>query len=231
MPEKEKSGKKEKKEAPPSIDRFPTLKSVLEGGEDVMEEYELERRFLPTRLLTKQELAGLHRRHIAQKFVTVLDEKGEPVTFRLRVTRSSGEEGLLYRIARKEHAGASFGKRERQVQIKPLEGDPRTKEFLTLWHRDDTRTIERDRYYLPYVFPNGIECEIHYERWIGGKDDGFARIEIEFTGDKSDEDEAWYSAHKDEPGILPDWIGEDVTDNPAYRVKNIIKDGLPKREG
>lgn len=213
-----------------SIKDFPTLISILEGSEGVEKEKELERRYRenPKHRLAKEQLKQYETRHIRQKFVTVLDANGVEVTFRLRITRQDGREGLLYRIARKERTGTSFEKEERQVRFTPTDTDPRTQEFLKLWRMEHTRTIERQRYYIDHTFPNTeppIKCQIHYEEWLGGKEKGFVRIEIEFN---SPEDEQYYSAHAKDEGILPEWIGKDVTHDESYRAKNITKHGLPK---
>lgn len=222
--------KKKSSEKLTSINDFPTLVSILEDSEGVEKEKELERRFTenPKHRLPKEQLKQYETRHIRQKFVTVLDGNGVEVTFRLRITRQEGEEGLLYRIARKERTGTSFEKEERQVRLTPTDTDPRTQEFLKLWRMDQTRTIERQRYYIEHTFPNTeppITCQIHYEEWLGGKEKGFVRIEIEFD---NPEDEQYYSAHATDKGILPDWIGEDVTFDENYLAKNITKRGLPK---
>ncbi len=226
-PDKEKRKSHEKL---PSINDFPMLVSILEGGEGVEIEKELERRFTenPDHRLTKAQLGPYETRHIMQKFVTVLDAHGMEVTFRLRITRQDGGEGLLYRIARKERTGTSFEKEERQVRFAPTDTDPRSQEFLKLWRMEHTRTIERQRYYIDHTFPNTeppITCQIHYEKWIGGKEDGFVRIEIEFS---SPADEEYYSTHATDEGILPEWVGTDVTLISGYRAKNITAHGLPE---
>jgi len=228
MSERAKGGDKEKKkgsEKPLSLEAFSLARNILEGDGEVLKEYELERRFLPSRRLTKAELAALETRLITQKYVTLKDAHGESVMFRLRITRNK-DEGLLYRIARKTPAGELFGKEERQIRFMPTEDDPRTKEHQTLWEHSTSRAIQRQRYYLPHTLPNGGTCEIHYEVWIGGKEDGFVRIEIEFS---NDEDETYYEQHAGEKGLLPDWIGEDVTFESEFLAKNITKHGLPKR--
>ncbi|MEK9161041.1 MAG: hypothetical protein AAB440_03350 [Patescibacteria group bacterium] len=228
MSEKAKGGKKEKREGKdplPSVENFSLAKSILEGNGEVLKEYELERRFLPNRLLTKQELAALETRLITQKYVTLKNADGTPVTFRLRITRNDIE-GLLYRIARKSRVGDLFGKEERQIRFMPTLDDPRTKEHQHLWNLSTSRTIQRQRYYIPHTLPNGGACEIHYEVWLSGKEDGFVRIEVEFS---NDEDEKYYEAHAQDKGILPDWIGDDVTFEPEFLAKNITKDGLPKQ--
>ncbi|MBY0110762.1 hypothetical protein K2Y00_02040 [Patescibacteria group bacterium] len=228
MSEKAKGGHKEKKEGKEllaSIEDFSLARNILEGGGEVLQEYELERRFLPNRLLTKQELAALETRLITQKYVTLKDADGTQVAFRLRITRNDTE-GLLYRIARKSRMGELFGKEERQIRFMPLADDPRTKEHQQLWNLSTSRSIQRQRYYIPHTLPNGGTCEIHYEVWLGGKEDGFVRVEVEFS---NDEDEKYYEAHVEDPGILPDWIGEDVTFEPKFLAKSITKDGLPKK--
>ena len=228
MSERPKGPRKEKKvsaEKPPALEDFFLAQNLIEGNGEVLKEYELERRFLPARRLTKKELAGLETRLITQKYVTLTDANGEPVTFRLRITWNK-EEGLLYRIARKTPKGDLFGKEERQIRFVPQDDDPRTQEHKKLWELSTSRVIERQRYYLPHTLPNGGTCEIHYEVWVGGKEDGFVRIEIEFN---NDEDEKYYEQHAGEKGLLPDWIGEDVTFESEFLAKNITKHGLPKR--
>lgn len=221
--EKPRDSKAEKAKELPRLADFPILTQLLEGGGEVASGYELERRFLPgARLLTDAELAALPMRRISQRFVTVADEHGEPVTFRLRITHQKGEEGLQYRIARKVPSGSSFGKMESQIAFRPDSTDARTKQFHELWNQQDERIIDRDRYYVEHPLGNGSRCDIHYEVWKGKDDDGFVRIEVEF---RSDEDQRYFEDH---PGILPDWVGKDVTFDSRYRVKSINKGGVPK---
>lgn len=237
MPPKGERGRKEGKtsrEKPPTLEEFTLTSALLEEDasvlkeREVIEEYELERRYTLGRALTAKALAKLETRHILQRFVTLKDKKGKEITYRLRIT--DGEEGRKYRIARKERVGALFGKKERQIQFTPNPDDPRTKEHETLWKLSDSRVIERQRYYLDHLLytdrRSGEEhfCTIHYEIWKGGPEDGFVRIEVEF---KDDPDELYYEKNGARK-LLPDWIGEDVTDDPRYRAKNITAVGLPK---
>lgn len=223
--EKQKGAKPEKTKELPDIADFPILTQLLEGGGEVVSEYELERRFLPARLLTKEELAALPMRRISQRFVTVKDKRGIPTPFRLRITHQKGEEGLKYRIARKQPAGKSFGKLETQIAFRPDLDDERTQQFHALWNQKDERIIERERYYFEHPLPNGSTCDIHYEVWKGEEDDGFVRIEVEFRSESADVDQRYFEDH---PDILPDWVGTDITFDSRYRVKNINKDGIPK---
>lgn len=229
MSEGEKKIKKEKrpsKETLPQAEEFSLLAHILEGNGEVMEEYELERRFLPNRLLTKKELAAYEHRMITQVYVTLPDADKVDTTFRLRITNHK-DEGQLYRVARKTRTGDSFGKTERQIRFMPTIEDPRTEEHQKLWKlgESQSRVIQRERYYIPHTLPNGSICEIHYEQWTNGKEKGFVRVEIEF---RNDEDEQYYSEHANDKGILPDWIGTDVTFDSEYLAKNITKHGLPK---
>ena len=206
------------------IDKSPLLRNVYEGKEGVHEEYELERRYLPTRLLSERELAKYKKLEIEQTYIFAQDVKGKERTFRLRRTweESGGKhEGLLLRVAHKAKIADSDARNERQQRFS--EFSPEADEFRRLWARREWEPLRKRRYYIPLPLPNGSECEIHYDVHPFWPLEGFVRIEIEFrnAGDER------YVRKNGRDGILPDWIGEDVTKDEHYGGKALAKDGMP----
>lgn len=205
---------------------YPLAQAVLKGEvseEGVEAEFECEFRYLPKQELSLeklQELSGGHKRKIEQCYI-----KTDAGTVRLRKTLHDSEEGEMYRIAHKHRIAESEGKTEYQMKFKP--DDPRAREFEELWKRHDWNIVEKTRYYIPWKLPNGNMCEIHYDIHHDLEDEqglaGFARIEVEF---KSDADAAYVRGYHGYQPVLPDWIGQEVTNDKRYNGKTLAKDGL-----
>ncbi len=226
--EAKKQGKKEGKEGPPTIEiaksRLLTeLFSMQKGAEG--HEYEVERRYKPKRLLSREELMqfsnGRHRK-IEQCYVFVSDAQNQKKTVRLRRT-SPEPEGELLRIAHKAKVEHNPAARD-EYQIKFSKDDERAAEFETLWKQHTWEVMTKTRFYISYLLPTGRVCEIHYDIHEGGALDGFVRIEVEF---KNDADEAVVREWQGSP-VLPDWIREDVTRDKRYGSKALSRDGKPK---
>jgi len=203
---------------------FRVLREVAEGGPNVETEYELERRYTPTRLLSAEELVLMPSREIDQAYVKALDSEGAWRSFRLRETRKSGPEGTLLRVAEKTKIENTRAKLERQRKFKPEGREGR--EFEQLWERRDRNLdiVYKTRYYTPYTFtaPDGkqYEFEIHYDVHPTLK--GFIRIEVEFKGSDPDEAER-FLLENGHAGVLPDWVGEDISDLHGFGGKDIAR--------
>lgn len=211
----------------------------------IAKEREVERRYLPARLLSEKEilsLPGAYARRIAQRYVWAETEKGKIVRFRLRKTdivhgNDKNTHESLYRIAFKRKSKKNSNARFEVQKAIPAR-DPKARdeqqEFLELWEKGVNAGV-MTRFYIPHTFTRLVledgkrvekkcTCEIHYEVRHEPPDvKGFVRIEVEF---ESDEDEAY--AH-DNQSALPDWIGEDVTDNRLYKSASLQAYGLPSK--
>lgn len=178
-------------------------------------------------------IPGAYARQIEQVNVATYTDSshmdGHERLYRLRKTRTIAPEGAneedLFRLTLKTKTGrAEWEKEETQLKLgrdNPEFLDER-KEFLALWDRGILHNI-RTRVYVPHVLPNGRKCEIHFEIYNHPPSiTDLMRIEVEF---ESIEDATYAKEHKDS---LPEWIGKDVTDDPAWRSKALVKDGLPE---
>ena len=87
------------------------------------------------------------------------------------------------------------------------------------WH-----PIEKVRYVIEHVLPNGHKCRIDYEVYYG-RLKGFGRAEVEFDNPQ----DATYvrAAHARGEKVLPDYIGEDVTDDKRYGSASLARFGVP----
>ncbi|RJR14116.1 hypothetical protein C4585_00780 [Candidatus Parcubacteria bacterium] len=219
---------KKKEKIPLKIDEYPLVQAILLGktGENGVEaEFECERKYLPSRELSVEELeklSGAHKRMIEQCYL-----KTDAGTVRLRKTKHESEEGELYRIAHKAKIADSEGKTEYQIKFPP--NDARAQEFEKLWEKHDWNTVKKLRYYIPWKLPNGNMCEIHYDIHIDPENklalDGFVRIEVEF---KTDADALYAAGLHGNFAMLPDWVGQDVTHDERYGGKEIAKKGVQK---
>ena len=215
-----------------TIENEPLLKRLFsdevgkEGG-DLITEYEIERRYEPAKLLSADALLTLSSRDIKQTHLNVVDNAGTVHSVRLRETFQEGPEGTLFRLAKKTKKKGARGKIEKQIRFPPADSDSRTGDFKRFWENENVRTLilEKKRYYIPHQLPNGHMCEIHYDVHPGEKLGGFVRIEIEFQNDK---DEQYVLENRGKKGILPSWVGKDVTEDPDYRAKALAVNGVPK---
>jgi len=201
------------------------LQDVSDGGKDkgVEEQYELERRYLPARFLSQEKLSQYQTLDIEQAYISALNKKGEERTFRLRRTWNK-KDGIMLRVARKRKV-AGYPRARNESQKAFSEDAPEAKEFKQLWAQKKWEPLRKRRYYIPLKLPNGGKAEIHYDVHPFYPLEGLVRIEIEF---ESAEDEMYVLEH---PKVLPNWIGEDVTENGHYGGKALAKDGMPPSAG
>ncbi|MBI2610815.1 hypothetical protein HYW60_02690 [Candidatus Kaiserbacteria bacterium] len=203
----------------------PLLDAVYHRDEGVEREAEVERRFLPKRLLSEDECMALshgHMRGIEQAYVLAHMAGGADRTFRLRRTDHPAEGRLLRVAIKKKIDGGELGKDE--YQLKFSEDDPRTEEFNRLWDARVWNAIAKTRYYIPLTLPNGNSVEIHYDVHHGEGMERVVRIEIEFH---SKADETLFCSRADD-SFLPDWIGKDVTADVQYSGTQIAQKGFPQ---
>lgn len=229
MPPKHRLERIGKKEESIKSDEYPLVQAVLGGRTndeniEVHAEFECERKYLPARALSMEELerlSGGHKREIEQCYV-----KTDQGTVRLRKTIHEGEEGELYRVAHKAKIPDSAGKMEYQAKFPP--DSTHAQEFNALWEKHSWNIVEKTRYYIPWTLPNGNVCEIHYDihhAKEGNPLNGFVRIEVEL---KSDEDAVYVEGYHGHQSVLPDWIGKDVTADEMYSGKEMAKKGIQK---
>jgi hypothetical protein len=228
-----------------TIAQSPLLGSLY--GPEAAEEREAECRFTLARPPAKEELAGCRVEKIEQVYVFAADEKNDRLRFRLRTASSDDVEKVSVvhkRRVRPERDEKTAGGPERKPG--PIVSQERSRTF----QRDDPSTaqsveefdklsassvepgwepIVKTRYILQYTLPNGHRCEIHYDEHHGHLED-FGRIEIEFE----DPEDGMYvrkmcaNGRKNE--VLPDWIGNDVTDDKKYGSSDLAQYGVPKGE-
>ena len=209
---------------PEKIGKWPLLVSVFKE-EGVEREFECERKYVPKRLLSEEELNTFSQgqnREIEQCYVLAEDAEGSQHIFRLRRTVQESEEGELLQIVRKTKVPDSEGKTEIQLKFPPT--DSRALEFERLWKKHEWHAFRKTRYYIQHILPNGHTCEIHYDIHHKGALEGRVRIEVEFT---SDADAIYVHGYHGVQPVLPEWIGQDVTGDERYSGKSIARRGLP----
>lgn len=88
--------------------------------------------------------------------------------------------------------------------------------FESLWSLTLERRIEKTRYYIPYVDPEGdkhtIELDIYHEP---SHLNGLCTAEVEFKGRET---EATLRADTFQP---PEWFGKDISSNPSYKNRSL----------
>lgn len=88
--------------------------------------------------------------------------------------------------------------------------------FESLWPLTLERRIEKTRYYIPYVDPEGDNHTIELDIYHGPSYlDGLCTAEVEFKGRKT---EATLRADTFQP---PEWFGEDISSNPSYKNRSL----------
>jgi CYTH domain-containing protein len=205
---------------PLRIKEWGLLRSVSQGGEGVEKQYELERRYLPKRLLSPEELAKYQTLEIEQVYVGALNAEGQERNFRLRRTWNE-KDGIMLRLARKRKVeGHPHARNESQKAFS--ENAPEAAQFNQLWARRKWDSVRKRRHYIPFGLPNGRKAEIHYDIHPFYPLEGLVRIEIEF---ERPEDEAYVVQHAE---CLPEWIGRDVTNDKAYGGTALAREGMPQ---
>ena len=215
---------------PIRIQDHPLLLRLQAGGEGVEKEYELERRFLPARQPSPEELVKMDEREIEQAYVTTVDEHGKLHTTRLRRTFHKGAEGHKLRIAEKKPIKHTRAKLEYQIKLSP--DDEFAREFELLWQQRDREfaiTPKTRKYELVPVQYTDLKtremkdgtCEIHHDTHHA-EIEGLGRIEVEYKGGDPDALEAYITA-QGHRNFLPDWLGKDISDEDWFGGKNIAR--------
>lgn len=177
-------------------------------------------------------IPGAYARQIEQMNVSAYTDGNDEdeCMYRLRKTQiiapENADEENLFRLTLKSSTGRAEGEKE-ETQLKLGLHDPERlgdrKEFLELWDKGILHNI-RTRIYVPHALPNNHKCEIHFEIYnLPPSITDLMRIEVEFGSIK----DATYA--KEHAGSLPSWVGKDVTDDPAWKSKALVKNGgLPE---
>ena len=84
-------------------------------------------------------------------------------------------------------------------------------EFDRLWPLTEGRRVEKTRYEIPTAGELVIELDVY-----AGALEGLITAEIEFDSETAAE-----------RFQTPDWLGREVTDDPAYKNRRLAADGLP----
>lgn len=88
--------------------------------------------------------------------------------------------------------------------------------FESLWPLTLERRIEKTRYYIPYVDPEGDKHTIELDIYHGPSHlNGLCTAEVEFEGRET---EATLRADTFQP---PKWFGKDISSNPSYKNKSL----------
>ncbi len=103
-------------------------------------------------------------------------------------------------------SGAGISRSENEVEIPP-------EDFERLWPETEGRRIEKTRYEITLTGGYLAELDIY-----GGSLEGLMVVEVEFT----DENQA-------AEFVPPEWFGEDVTDNSAYKNASLAVNGNPEK--
>jgi len=103
-----------------------------------------------------------------------------------------------------EKLGHGLARAEIEKEITP-------EEFASQWPQTADRQVIKTRHKIPYQ-GNLIEVDTY-----GGSLLGSIRAEVEFP-----------SIEMAEKFVPPDWFGEEVTDDPHYRIGYLLTHGLPK---
>lgn len=86
-------------------------------------------------------------------------------------------------------------------------------QFNRLWEKTEGNTIEKTRYVIP--LNNGLKAELDvYKGFLSG----FMNVEVEFPSTKE--------------AILfdiPNWFGQEVTQDPRYSNSSLAKFGIPSK--
>ena len=112
--------------------------------------------------------------------------------------RRAGEQ-LLLTVKR----GAGLSRAEQEVELAP-------EQFDALWPLTEGRRLTKRRHLIPH---EGVEVELDvYEGDLAG----LVLAEVEFQDEEQ--------ARAFEP---PEWLGEDVTEDPGYKNESLAEHGLP----
>jgi len=100
-----------------------------------------------------------------------------------------------------------------RLQRRELEIELSHDQFSVLWPGTEGRRIEKNRYKIDYA---GEKIELNVFR---GNLEGLVLAEVEFA-----------SREKSEEFKPPDWLGEEVTEDPRYKNQSLAQRGAPNGE-
>lgn len=96
--------------------------------------------------------------------------------------------------------------------------------FESLWLLTSGRRIEKTRYYIPYIDPDGHKHTIELDLYHGPSHlNGLCTAEVEFEGRET---EATLRADTFQP---PEWFGEDISSNPKEQITSFPVASQPYR--
>jgi adenylate cyclase len=125
------------------------------------------------------------------------------------VIGADGSEVRLRRKGRKYFETVKLGRGEVRSE---LEIELTGAQFDTLWEATSGRRIEKTRYEIPQA-RRIIEVDVYH-----GELAGLVIAECEFA-----------SAEEGRHFVPPEWLGREVTDDPAYRNQSLALHGRPRR--
>ena len=161
---------------------------------------EVERKFLIDLESLPFNPEGFEHTTIRQGYLAVSDDGSET---RIR------DFGNDQRFELTVKSNGTVARKEKNIQI--------DKEvFESLWPLTLERRIEKTRYYIPYVDPEGDKHTIELDIYHGPSHlNGLCTAEVEFEGRET---EATLRADTFQP---PEWFGEDISSNPSYKNRSL----------
>ena len=161
---------------------------------------EVERKFLIDLESLPFDPEGFEHTTIRQGYLAVSDDGSET---RIR------DFGNDQRFELTVKSNGTVARKEKNIQI--------DKEvFESLWPLTLERRIEKTRYYIPYVDPEGDKHTIELDIYHGPSHlNGLCTAEVEFEGRET---EATLRADTFQP---PEWFGEDISSNPSYKNRSL----------
>lgn len=161
---------------------------------------EVERKFLIDPEALPFDLEDFEHTAIRQGYLAIGDDGSET---RIR------DFGNDQRFELTVKSGGTVAREEKNIKIN-------SKSFESLWPLTSGRRIEKTRYYIPYVDPDGHKHTIELDVYHGPSHlNGLCTAEVEFEGRKT---EATLRADTFQP---PEWFGEDISSNPSYKNKSL----------
>jgi CYTH domain-containing protein len=124
---------------------------------------------------------------------------------------SISEDGTEVRVRQKNNKFYHTTKSAGGLVREEIEREISQEEFDTFWAQTEGRRVEKTRYEIPLENDLIAELDIYH----GGLD-GLQTVEVEFHGNNI------------EGFTPPDWFGDDVTENRAYKNANLALKGLPQ---
>jgi CYTH domain-containing protein len=124
---------------------------------------------------------------------------------------SISEDGTEVRVRQKNNKFYHTTKSTGGLVRKEVEKEITQEEFDTFWAQTEGRRVEKTRYEIPLENDLLAELDIYH-----GDLDGLQTVEVEFHGNNI------------EGFTPPDWFGDDVTENRAYKNANLALKGLPQ---